>query len=296
MDWDDLKVFLSLLRSPNIRAAAERLGVSHSTVSRRLAGLEAALGAKLFLRHADGLTPTETAIALIGPAERMESEVQRLQMELLGRDARLTGRLRLSLPPPLAQHLMMPILADFMKAYPAIDLEVISTLGFSDLDRQHADVAIRFQHNPDPHLVGRRLPEVAYSVYASADYIARHRFHGAEANAEWIIWSENDRRSGWFRGTALPDCGTGPIIPDPMAQIAAARAGLGMVYTLCFIADADPTLHRVPGVGVMQDRPAWILTHPDARSSQRVRVCVNFICDALTRHSRALAGARAHLE
>lgn len=296
MDWDDLKVFLSLLRSPNIRAAAERLGVSHSTVSRRLAGLEAALGAKLFLRHADGLTPTETAVALIGPAERMESEVQRLQMELLGRDARLTGRLRLSLPPPLAQHLMMPILADFMKAYPAIDLEVISTLGFSDLDRQHADVAIRFQHNPDPHLVGRRLPEVAYSVYASADYIARHRFHGAEANAEWIIWSENDRRSGWFRGTALPDCGTGPIIPDPMAQIAAARAGLGMVYTLCFIADADPTLHRVPGVGVMQDRPAWILTHPDARSSQRVRVCVNFICDALARHSRALAGARAHLE
>ena len=73
MDWDDLKVFLSLQRSRNIRAAAQRLGVSHSTVSRRLGALEAALGAKLFLRHADGLTPTETAHALLGPAERMES-------------------------------------------------------------------------------------------------------------------------------------------------------------------------------------------------------------------------------
>jgi DNA-binding transcriptional LysR family regulator len=295
MVWDDLRVLLSLLRSPNIRAAAQQLGVSHSTVSRRLGALEVALGAKLFLRHADGLTPTETAIALLGPAERMESEVQRLQMDLLGRDARLTGRLRLSLPPPLAQHLMMPILHDFMHAYPAIDLEVISTLGFSDLDRQHADVAIRFQHNPDPHLVGRRLPDVAYSVYASADYIAQHRFHGTDTNAEWIIWSEKDRTSSWFRGTALPDCRTGPIIPDPMAQIAAARAGLGMVYTLCFIADADPALHRVPGMGVMLDRPAWILTHPDARSSQRVRVCVNFLCEALTRHRPALAGERADL-
>lgn len=295
MDWDDLRVFLSLQRSPNIRSAAQRLGVSHSTVSRRLAALEAALGAKLFLRHSDGLTPTETAIALLGPAERMESEVQRLQMDLLGGDARFTGRLRLSLPPPLAQHLMMPILADFMRAYPAIDLEVISTLGFSDLDRQHADLAIRFQHSPDPHLIGRRLPNVAYSIYATADYISRHRFHGTGADAEWIIWSESDRTSSWFRGTAFPDCRTGPIIADPMAQIAAARAGLGMVYTLCFIADADPSLQRVPGVGAMQDRPAWILSHPDTRNSQRVRVCVNFIAEALARHRSSLAGEQAHL-
>ena len=295
MDWDDLKVFLSLQRSPNIRAAAQRLGVSHSTVSRRLGALEAALGAKLFLRHADGLTPTETAHALLGPAERMESEAQRLQMELLGRDTSLAGRLRLSVPPPLAQHVMMPILADFMQAYPAIDLEVISTIGFSDLDRQHADIAIRFQHNPDPHLVGRRVPEVAYSVYASAEYIACHSFQGPKADAEWIIWSENDRTSSWFRGTALPDCRTGPIVPDPMAQIAAARAGLGMVYTLCFIADADPALQRVPGAGVMQDRPAWILSHPDARSSQRVRVCVNFLSEALFRLRPALAGAQSDL-
>ena len=75
-----------------------------------------------------------------------------------------------------------------------------------------------------------------------------------------------------------------------MAQIAAARAGLGMVYTMCLIGDADPALQRVPGVGVMQDRPGWLLTHPDARSSQRVRVCVSFLSDALVRHRHALAG------
>ena len=116
MDWDDLKIFLSLHRSPNIRAPAQRLGVSHSTVSRRLATLEAALGAKLFLRNADGLIPTETAGDLLAHAERMETEVLLMQMELLGRDARLSGRVRLSIPPPLAQHLLMPMIVDFMRA------------------------------------------------------------------------------------------------------------------------------------------------------------------------------------
>jgi len=291
MDWDDLKIFLSLHRSPNVRTAAQRLGVSHSTVSRRLASLEQALGARLFLRNSEGLVPTETAADLLPHAERMESEVQRLQMEILGRDARLSGRLRLSVPPPLAQHLVMPILADFLQLYPAIEIEVISTLAFSDLDRQHADIAIRFQHSPEPHLLGRRLPDMAYSVYASPAYVATRRFHGKEADAEWLIWAESDRTSAWFRGTALPDCRTGPLIPDPLAQIAAARAGLGMVYTMCFIADADPGLQRVPGVPLMKDRPGWILTHPDARSSQRVRVCVAHLAEGIARHRQALAGS-----
>ena len=126
---------------------------------------------------------------------------------------------------------------------------MLSAYGFSDPDRQHADVAIRFQHSPDPHLTGRRLPEMGYSVYAAPDCIAARQFHGPGADAEWIIWAESDRASAWFRGTALPDCRIGPLIPDPMAQIAAARAGLGMVYTMCLIGDADPALQRVPGVG-----------------------------------------------
>jgi DNA-binding transcriptional LysR family regulator len=291
MDWDDLKIFLALHRSPSIRAAAERLGVSHSTVSRRLQGLEATLGAKLFLRHADGFSPTETANQLVAHAERMESDVQHMQMELLGRDARLSGRLRVSVPPPLAQHLVMPMLAEVIAAYPAIDLEVISTLGFTDLDRQHADIAIRFQHVPDAHLVGRRLPEVAYSIYATPQYIESHQFHGPKANAEWLIWSESDRSSAWFRGTPLPECRLGALIPDPLAQLAAARAGIGMVYSPCFIADVDLALTRVPGAGVMKDRPCWILTHPDARTSQRVRVFVAALVAAFQKHRVALAGA-----
>ena len=68
-----------------------------------------------------------------------------------------------------------------------------------------------------------------------------------------------------------------------------------MVYTMCFIGDADPALHRVPGVGVMRDRPGWILTHPDARSSQRVRVCVAYLSEALSQHRQILAGERGSL-
>lgn len=291
MDWDDLRIFLALHRSPSIRAAAERLGVSHSTVSRRLQTLEKALGATLFFRHADGFSPTETGRDLVAHAERIESDMQRLQLEVLGRDSRLAGRLRVAAPPLLAQHLVMPILAEFSRLYPAIDLEVVATYAFTDLDRQHADLAIRFQHDPDPHLVGRRLPALNYSVYATPEYIASHRFQRPNADAAWIIWSAQDRTSGWFRGTPLPDCRLGPMIADPLVQIAAARAGMGMIYSPCFLGDADPGLRRVPGVGVMPDRPGWVLSHPDARSTERVRRCATFLAEGFARHAVALAGS-----
>lgn len=290
MDWDDLKIFLALQRSASIRAAAEALGLSHSTVSRRLQSLETALGSKLFLRRAEGLGLTEAGTELVAHAERIESNVQAMTSAVLGRDARLSGRLRLSLPPPLAEHLVMPILAGFARTYPEIELEVISTYGFIDLDRQHADIAIRFQVEPDRHLVGRRLPNVAYSVYASPDYIAQHRFQGPKADAAWIIWKDSDRTLPWFAATLFPICGFGPIIPDPLCQIAAARAGMGMAYAPCFIADADPGLVRVPGAGVMQDRPGWILAHPDTRSSHRVRVCMAHLATEIACHRAALAG------
>lgn len=290
MDWDDLKVFLAVQRSSSIRAAAETLRLSHSTVSRRLQTLETSLGARLFLRLAEGLALTETGADLVAHAECIESDVLAMQSVLLGRDARLSGRLRVSLPPPLAEHLVMPILAGFAARYPEIELEIISSYSFVDLDRQHADIAIRFQTAPDPHLVGRRLPEIAYSVYASPDYVERHRFQGADADAAWIIWKDSDRVLPWFRETSFQDCGFGPIIADPLAQIAAARAGMGMVYAMCLLGDADPGLARVPGAGLMRDRPGWILAHPIGRSSQRVKVCMEYLASEIARHRTALGG------
>jgi DNA-binding transcriptional LysR family regulator len=290
MHWDDLRVYLALTRCPSIRAAAESLGVSHSTVSRRLQALEAALGTTLFLRRADGFWPTETGSDLLAHAEEIESAVQKMQRDLLGRDDRLTGRLRVTLPPPLAEGLVMPMLAEFTRLYPLIDLEVIADYGFADLDRRHADLAIRLQREPDLHLVGRRLPEIAYCIYAAPHYVASHRFVGPEADAGWIIWSDQDHRSGWFRDTPFPDCRLGPVIANPMAQLAAAAAGLGMVYAPCFLGDADPRLVRVPGAGLMQDRPVWLLSHPASRSSQRVRVCVAFLAQAFASQRARLAG------
>lgn len=293
MDWDDLKVFLALFRGRSVREAAQRLGVSHSTVSRRLRTLEAALGARLFLRHAEGLSPTETGTSLQVHAETVESDVLALQAAMDRHDSRLTGRLRVSAPPPITQHLLMPLLGPFLHRNPEIELELISSYDFSDLDRQHADVAIRFQTSPDEHLVGRRLPEMAYSIYAAPDYVRTHRFSGAEADARWIIWSDKDRGSAWFRNSPLADCPLGPVIADPLAQIAAARAGLGMVYTMCFLGDTDPGLMRVPGVGPMVDRPGWILAHPDALSSQRVKLCVRHLAEAFAALHLELAGSPA---
>ena len=120
--------FFSLFfRGRSVRAAAKLLGVSHSTVSRRLQAMETRLGAKLFDRQPEGFVITPVGEAVVGRAERVESEVHGLELDILGRDARLAGPVRISMPPPLAHHMMMPHIAEFAALYPDIQIEIVST-------------------------------------------------------------------------------------------------------------------------------------------------------------------------
>lgn len=189
-DWDDLRVFLALHRGRSVRAASRALRVSHSTISRRIDGLEAAMGARLFDRLPSGFTPTPAGEAMLERAERVETDLLGLEREITGRDARLSGPIRVSLTPIVAQHLLMPHLAAFAGAYPDIEMRVSASYEIADLGRREADVAVRFSAQPDDHLVGRRLPDFADAAFATPDYVAAHRFEGPNAAARWIGWDD----------------------------------------------------------------------------------------------------------
>ena len=117
-EWDDLRVFLAVLRGRSARAASKLMGVSHSTVSRRLQSMEQQLGVKLFVRQPEGFVLTEVGETMVDRAERVESEILSLEREVFGRSALPSGPVRISAPPLLAQHLLMPILAEFADLFP----------------------------------------------------------------------------------------------------------------------------------------------------------------------------------
>lgn len=290
--WDDLKIFLALSRKGTIRRAAASLSVSHSTVSRRLEALEKRLGVRLFDRLPGGYALNASGERIVEHATAVEREIFNLERSVLGGDMRLSGPIRLTLLPPMVP-LLMPVLADFHEAYPEIDLELLATSEVVDLARRDADVAIRFVQEPEPWLVGRRLPQFGNAAFATEEYIRAHSFQGKNATARWIGWRGDDAQPEWIAETDFPECRAFWQINDPAAQQAAAKAGLGMTLLPCWIGDRDPDLIRVPPGRVGTLRQAWILTHPDLRTSARVRATVAFLASALERLAPVLMGGDA---
>ncbi|MEM7442980.1 MAG: LysR family transcriptional regulator [Pseudomonadota bacterium] len=292
MNWDDLKVFLALARGGSVRIAAQALGVSPSTVARRIDSFEQALGVRLFDRLPDGYVLSAIGEEMIERAERAESEVLGLEREVLGQDAKLAGRIRVTMPAPVASELLMPELVRFGRIYPDIELDLAISSDIFDLSRREADVAIRFVEKPAEHLVGRRLPPFRDAVFASADYIAGHDFGGEHPSGRWIGWQDETHSPKWVRESDHPKCRTRWLVPEVMTQIAAARAGLGMAHLPCFLGDQDDQLRRVPPGNTRPARPGWVLTHPALRTTERVRVFVRFIVTAINDHADLVGGNR----
>lgn len=294
IDWDDLKVFLAIARSRSLRGAARRLGLNHATVARRLAALEAALAARLFERAPEGLGPTAAGEALIGPAERVEEQLLVAERQVAGRDAALSGRLRLSLPYALVRGFLAEDLAAFAARFPGIELAVELTDSFSDLARREADVSIRMAHEAaaEGEVVQRRLLRYAKAAYAAPDLLERFdpREPLATAQACWLGWHPGDGYATWPRDTAFPTLPVRHHLASHALQIEAATAGMGLTLLPCFLGDRVAGLARVPGDATIPDRSLWLLLHDDLRRTARVRALVDFVAPRILARRALLEG------
>lgn len=293
-EWDDLRVFLAIYRGRSVRAASKLMGVSHSTISRRLQAMESQLDLKLFVRHNEGFILTEMGEAMVERAERVESEILSMEREVFGRDALLAGPIRITMLPHLAQHLIIPHIVRFTELYPDINIEIDASSNIVDLDRRNADIAIRFQAEPEDHLIGRKLPDFGLAAYVSKDYQAKHTFTGQTPSARWLSWEKSNNRgllSRWMKTTPYAHCQVQHSIADPLGLQEAVKAGLGFAYLFSFTADKSSQLERLPEVD-MQFIPAWILTHPDSIATERVKVFTRFLWDALNEDKDLIQGTR----
>lgn len=291
MNWNDLPVFLALARSGSVRSAAVRLSVSHSTVVRRIDALEKSLGARLFERSPSGYTLTPLGEALLPQAERVEDTIHSLELSILGQDAKLSGVIRVSVADALIQYLLAPDLQRFKCAYPDIDLEIATSYDIADLSKREADVAIRFMANPPEHLVGHRLPTLNISYYASSDYLKQHDLQADPPTASWVGMDEISAypTHQWLKDSPYPRLPVRWNLPMLLQQTA-AQVGLGMVMLPCYRGDKEPALQRIPPGKVIKGKPGWVLMLDELRTTERVRVFVRFIAEAIWKHADLLEG------
>ena len=291
IDWDDVRYFLAVARGGSVRAAAGRLGVNHSTVLRRIAQLEERLGTQMFEKLPSGYRLTAAGAEVLELAEQMEASLHRLETRVFGRDQSVRGLLRVTLPPFLATHLLMPGLADFARVHPDIEMEIVSTGEVANLTNREADVAIRLVSDRKTlplNIYGLKGPELFSGVYMSRDRLATWRAGAPEAIRPIVIDGQGVpdwANEGEVRATGVPF-----RTPDAEAQIAAARQGIGMTKLPCFVGDADRLLARVPGIDLKTHATVWLLTHGETRKTERVRLFTEFLSRRLAAYAPLLAG------
>jgi DNA-binding transcriptional LysR family regulator len=291
-DWNDARYFLAIARGRTLSAAGRSLKVQQSTVGRRLAALEDALGARLFERTPEGYLLTGAGEAMLAHAERIEDEALSAERSLLGREGRIAGEVRVTAPQAFGNQFVAPLLARLHAEQPEIVVELVADNANLSLTKREADLALRLGRPQQPLLVIRRLGEVANGLYAARSYLAR-RGHPARdlVGHDYVDYDETylQRQAvAWFRRRARGGRCTARV-NGSHGIAAAVAAGLGVGPLPCWLGDGTPGLERVlPAEG--WDQELWLVLHRDSRHIARVRAVAEFFVREMRRAGPQLRG------
>jgi DNA-binding transcriptional LysR family regulator len=281
-DWNDLKYFLAVARHRSTTAAGKALGLSQSTVQRRLIELERAIGQPLVKRHPSGYRLTEFGEALMPYAERIEAAVIDLGRRVTDEAHDLIGTIRVTCPEPIIGRMTKSsLLEHFQIRHPKLRIEFVTSDRYLDLSKGEADVAFR-SGDTDDELVGRKVAESIWAVYASRGYIERFGRPEKVAdlpNHQLVGFDETlstHRASVWLQNVA-PDARISARTNSVLGLIQAVKSGFGLGPLPALLGDAEPDLVRVLGPIPELSRSWRLLTHPDLRRVPRIAAFFDFI-------------------
>jgi DNA-binding transcriptional LysR family regulator len=284
-DWDDLRVFLAVAREGSTIAAARALKVDQSTVQRRLGGLEAACGARLVERQPGGYRLSELGRALVPRAEQVEAAAQAFERQVDDARRNAVGVVRVTCPEPLVYLIRESgLLERFNARHPGVTVQFVMSDRYLDLARGEADIALRSGDVDDGVLVGRKIADSVWAVYASREYVARAgQPTGVEDLERHALIGFDEamtqhRVAKWLQRVAP----RGRVVArntSVLGLLYAAKSGVGIAPLPTALGERDEQLVRVLGPVDELSRIWRVLAHPDARHVPRVAAFFDFVCD-----------------
>jgi DNA-binding transcriptional LysR family regulator len=299
LDWNDLRYFLAVADGGSTLAAGRKLRVSQTTVARRVAALEEALGLLLFEKRQAGYVPTPAGEALVDRARLVETATESFAdaAAALGRDT--SGVVRITTQEIFANTLLAPILRELHESHPEIVIEIDTQQELLDLGQGEADIALRSTAGDAPAgTVGRSLCIDDWTLYCSREYAERHGVprtreellhHAIIGGGGGKLWLHYE---AWLRSLGLE----GQVAMHHATStglLTAVRSGFGIAVLPCVVADGDPELVRCIPPRADHQRSMWLLTHERVRHTPRVRTVIDFLYERLARHVRMLEEKRA---
>lgn len=275
-DWNDLRHFLAVAREGSTLAAAKVLRVNQSTVHRHLSALEKALGCQLLDRHPTGYRLTKLGRELQLHAEKMEEGAAALKRHIAASEKGMTGSVRVTCSTAVGHRLIKSGLLDrFNALHPTLWVELIMTERLVSLSKGDADIAIRDGDPTDEALLGKKIADVPWGIYATHSYVAQHGAPKSprDINSHCVIgFSDgiaNHKAARWMRSVAPQAhvCGESGNIPSVLLAI---KSGAGLAPLPAPVGDYDHELVCVIGPLSELAYPMYLLVHRDLRRVPRI--------------------------
>lgn len=293
LDWDDARMFLAVARAGQILSASRTLGVNQATLSRRMAALEGAMGAKLLVRRTHGCELTDAGVALLDALERVETEMLAVQSRVHGSEATASGAVRIGAPDGFGVGFLAPRLVDLAERHPGLTIQLVPIpRGFS-LSRREADLAVMVGRPERGRLVARKLTDYSLSLYASRSYLAtrptpqkpadlaEHRLVGyvEDLIAAPAFNYADDFMRGWRSAVELTSA---------IGQVAAVRSGAGIGVLHDYLAGDSELIRLLPELRVI--RSYWLTIHENLRDVTRVRAAADWLTEAVHNSDQSFVG------
>ena len=280
-NWDDLRYFLAVCRTSSFVAAAARLNVTHSTVSRRITALEESLSTRLFLRTEKGCRLTPAGEALLPYAETLETTITGLEETLAGKDSQLSGTIRIGAPDGLGNCFLATHLGAFQKRHPHLEIELIAVPMYYSLTKREIDILITITKPTSGNIVARKITDYRLGLFAARSYLEQHppivrqddlAGHEMVDYIEDLLYDENLKFLHEFAPGHRARFRSSTVI----GQMNAVVAGAGIGVVPYFMAHSEPTLVPVlPELSI--ERWFWLQVNPDSRQLARVRATIDYI-------------------
>jgi len=294
-----LEVLVAVADTGGLSRAAARLRLSPPAVTRALAALEARLGVALFVRTTRSVRPTEAGLRFTERARRLLAGLDEAEKEAGGTAAAPSGHLSVTAPVTFGRLHVAPVLADVVRAYPALSASLVGVDRRVNLVEEGHDAAVRIGDLGEANLIARRLGTVQRIVVASPGYLARAgiprspatvRAHalvafGGTASRQW--------RFDWGGKAEVVEVAPRLEVNDAQAAIALAEAGEGLSMVLSYQAAASlraGKLVRVLDEFAPAPMPVHIVYPPSRMVAPKLRAFIDLAAPAL---SRRLAGVAA---
>lgn len=285
-DWNDLQGFLAVVRAGRLTTAALQLGIDHSTLSRRIVGLEKALGVALFDRRSAGYVLTAEGERLIPDAEAVESLAIGIRSRSDNAALGLVGSVRIGTPEGFGTYFLAPEMARLATQHPQLEIELIANPRMFSLSKREADIAISMTRPDTGRLHARKLADYELGIYAARSFLERHPPIDSQSSLAAHTWVGYVEDLMWTR--ELDYLSDIPAAPPPririsnvISQMAAVTGGVGLGVLPCFMARREPELVRLLPDQIKLFRGYWLVTHAEARDSVRVKMVADYVVERI---------------